>query len=74
MLGLSIAHYAFLRLRRIYCTQTLPLQSCLYPINDLYKICRLTIIKSCSCNAEPELSFKISCTGCQEMLGALRLL
>ncbi len=27
MLGLSIAHYAFLRLRRIYCTQTLPLQS-----------------------------------------------
>lgn len=58
MLGPSIARYAFLRLRRIYCTQTLPLQSCLYPINDLYKICRLIIIKSCSCTGEVALPFK----------------
>jgi hypothetical protein len=73
MLGLSTAHYAFLRLRRIYCTQFLLLQSCLYPINDLYAICRLTVINSCSCDGEAEPPFKINCTDYQNMLGALRL-
>jgi len=58
MLDLSIAHYAFLRLRRIL-HRTLLLQSYLYPINDFYEICHFIIIIPRSCNGEAELPFKI---------------
>lgn len=55
----AIAHYAFIHLASHLLHQPLLLQSCLYPINDLYETCHLTVINPRSCNGEVEAAFRI---------------